>query len=442
MTEELKARIAQINAGTAPAGYKKTKVGIVPEEWEVTRFASISQKTGSERNDSDCAYPVYSINNKTGFAPQGDQFENDGYSNTSKELYRIVRKGEFAYNPARINVGSIGLLSDVDAVIISSLYVCFKLNDKCYNPYFWQYFKSHRFNFDVNNYTEGSVREYLFYDNFARIRVAVPPLPEQQKIAEILTAQDAVIALMQKQIELLQKQKKAFLQKMFPKKGCNVPEIRFAGFTDAWEQRKLGDLIEDNVILEQSDGNHGELYPRNEEFVESGIPYISAANITSDGEYIDFNETKYLPYDRAKKFRKGVTRNGDVLLAHNATVGPCLRLSMDFEYAILSTSLTLFRIDDRKMNPDYFLQMLRSEQFQSQLTKLMKQTTRNQVPILTQRIIECCYPINAQEQKAIGTYFKNLDTLITLHQRKLEFEQKKKKALMQLLLTGKVRVKT
>lgn len=242
MTEKNKKIIEQINNGIIPDGYKKTKVGIVPVEWEVERFQEIAKRTGKDRDKSNNNFPVYSINNKIGFTSQDSQFENNGYSNTSKDLYKIVYKDEFAYNPARINVGSIGLLKDQEAVIISSLYICFKMNDKCKNSFFEQYFKSYRFNFDVKNYTEGSVREYLFYDNFSKIHTVLPPLPEQQKIAEILSTQDKLIELYERKIEQLKTLKKGYLQKMFPKKGCKYPELRFKGFTEPWEQRKLGDV--------------------------------------------------------------------------------------------------------------------------------------------------------------------------------------------------------
>ena len=199
----------------------------------------------------------------------------------------------------------------------------------------------------------------------------------------------------------------------------------------SWEQRKLGDLIEDNIIIEQSDGNHGELYPRSDEFTDAGIPYIAASAISSSGDDIDFNLVKYLPLKRAEQFRKGVAQNGDILLAHNATVGPCLQLSMEYDFAILSTSLTLFRINENKMNSKFFLQMLRSDLFQNQLFKYMKQTTRSQVPILTQRKLEVCYPNNTQDQELIGTYLSNLDHLITLHQRKCDETKTLKKYMLQ-----------
>ena len=211
----------------------------------------------------------------------------------------------------------------------------------------------------------------------------------------------------------------------------NTPKIRFKGFTDDWEQRKLGALMEDGIILEQSDGNHGELYPRSEEFVNEGIPYIAASSISSDGERIDFNLTKYLSMERAIQFRKGVAKNGDVLLAHNATVGPSVMLSMDYEFAILSTSLTLYRLDKEKMSPMFFLQAIRSGYFQKQLEVFMKQTTRSQVPILTQRNLQISYPINKVGQERIGEFLSNLDHLITLHQRKCDETKQLKKFMLQ-----------
>lgn len=254
---------------------------------------------------------------------------------------------------------------------------------------------------------------------------------EQKRIGQYFEHLDHLITLHQRKCDETKELKKFMLQKMFPKNGEKNPEIRFDGFTDDWEQRKLGALMEDGIILEQSDGNHGELYPRSEEFVNEGIPYIAASSISSDGERIDFNLTKYLSMERAIQFRKGVAKNGDVLLAHNATVGPSVMLSMDYEFAILSTSLTLYRLDKEKMSPMFFLQAIRSGYFQKQLEVFMKQTTRSQVPILTQRNLQISYPINKVEQERIGEFLSNLDHLITLHQRKCEKLKELKKFMLQ-----------
>jgi len=261
--------------------------------------------------------------------------------------------------------------------------------------------------------------------------ISNPCMKEQAAIGKFFNSLDNAITLYKRKLEGLQGLKKAFLQQMFPHTRAFVPKLRFSDFADIWKQRKLGDLIKNRIIIEQSDGNHGELYPRIDEFQERGVPYISASNISSDGNDIDFSSVKYLSQERGIMFRKGVAKDGDILLAHNATVGPSLKLKMSFNYAILSTSLTLFRLDDTMMNAGFFLALLRSRGFQFQLERFMKQTTRNQVPILTQRLIDISYPIDIEEQRQIGVFFNSFDTIITLYKRKIECLQELKKGYMQ-----------
>ncbi|MDT2869067.1 restriction endonuclease subunit S [Lactococcus lactis] len=252
---------------------------------------------------------------------------------------------------------------------------------------------------------------------------------EQRKIGSFFKQLDDTIALHQRKLDLLKEQKKGYLQKMFPKNGSKIPELRFEGFTGDWQERKLGDLLDEGVILSQSDGNHGELYPKSSEFAKSGIPYLSASNLKNNE--IDYSEVKYLPIDRAEKFKKGVAKKGDVLLAHNATVGPSVLLRTDYPFVILSTTLTLYRINEEKMDNIFFLNSIRSSNIQNQLKKMMKQTTRNQVPILAQRTMTICYSTDIKEQKKIGSFFSLLDNTIALHQRKLDLLKEQKKGFLQ-----------
>ncbi|MGO2789346.1 MAG: restriction endonuclease subunit S, partial [Staphylococcus saprophyticus] len=218
-----------------------------------------------------------------------------------------------------------------------------------------------------------------------------------------------------------------------------VPELRFPEFDGEWEEDKLRDLLKDNVILEQSDGNHGELYPKSSEFTEDGIPYLAASNISNNS--ISYQNIKYLPLERAKQFKKGVARDGDILLAHNATVGPSTLLITDFPFVILSTTLTLYRINKVKMDNHFFLNEIRSNNVQNQLKKLMKQTTRNQVPILLQRTMHISYPKILAEQHKIGSFFSKLDRQIELEEQKLVKLEEQKKGYMQNLFSQELRFK-
>ncbi|CEQ08901.1 type IC HsdS subunit [[Clostridium] sordellii] len=183
-------------------------------DWEKIKMGDITVKVGSKNKDN-YNYEVYSINNKVGFIPQNEQFEGSRLDSLDKSLYKIVNKGEFAYNPARINVGSIGVLEEDKTVIVSSLYVCFKLVEKMDYRFFNQYFSYPEFNKSVIRNTEGSVREYLFYENFSCIKMYIPCLEEQIKIADCLTTLDKKIEKEEEKLARLNEYKKGLLQQMF-----------------------------------------------------------------------------------------------------------------------------------------------------------------------------------------------------------------------------------
>lgn len=423
MTPEIEKRIKAVQAGRVPAGYKRTKVGIVPKEWDLQSFGEISFKTGRKKKKEE-DYPVYSINNQKGFCSQAEQFENDGYANTSKDSYTLVEKDAFAYNPARINIGSIGLLKEPDKVIISSLYVCFGLNKNCNLSFFESYFKSHRFNYDVSNYTEGSVRQYLFYDNFSKINVAIPPLSEQKKIAEILATQDRVIELKEKQIAEKQSQKKYLMsvllgddfKKPFKLNGVTIDKKK-------WENKKLGDICDTF-----SGGTPSRSHP---EYFNGDIPWIKSGELNQENIYEteEFLTKKGIESSSAKMVKKGTL----LIAMYGATAGVLAVSHIDA--AINQAILAL--IPNIDINLFY-----------------LKSTIANQIDVAVHRLVQGGQPnfnasiINAfelrlptlPEQKAIADVLSAADEEISLLQKGLEEEKLKKKSLMQLLLTGLVRV--
>ena len=184
-------------------------------EWEIKKFKSISNKRGKS-NSKGYDYPVYSVSNQNGLIPQSEQFEGSRLENLEKTSYKIVEPNEFAYNPARINVGSIAFNNLDETVIVSSLYVIFSLDKSINNNYALLFIKSPEFNKEVRRNTEGSVREYLFYENFANIRIPIPPsLEEQQAIGSYFSNLDNLIAALQEKISQLETLKKKLLQDMF-----------------------------------------------------------------------------------------------------------------------------------------------------------------------------------------------------------------------------------
>lgn len=185
-------------------------------DWEKVKLGDLTYKVG-KKNKDNIQYPIYSINNKEGFRPQGDQFDNLDSNERGYDIsmYKIVKANTFAYNPARINVGSIGYSNHLNNVIISSLYVCFKTNNQLDDHYLLAYLDSYAFNKAVLRNAEGGVRSYLFYENFSIIKIPLPSLPEQQKIADFLTALDGRIQAVETQIEQTEVFKRGLLQQMF-----------------------------------------------------------------------------------------------------------------------------------------------------------------------------------------------------------------------------------
>ncbi|MGM8141441.1 restriction endonuclease subunit S [Enterococcus italicus] len=185
------------------------------DAWEERKFKKFSKKTG-KKNSKNLDFPAYSVSNKSGLISQTEQFDGGRLDSLEKTSYKFVEPNEFAYNPARINVGSIAFNNLGKTVIVSSLYVVVKMSEDLDNEFILQFIKSPAFIKEVKRNTEGSVREYLFYENFANIKFPFTKnKEEQQQIGTFFQQLDATITLHQRKIDELKLMKKSMLQKMF-----------------------------------------------------------------------------------------------------------------------------------------------------------------------------------------------------------------------------------
>lgn len=197
-----------------------------------------------------------------------------------------------------------------------------------------------------------------------------------------------------------------------------------------WEKLKISELLSRKIIQLQIDGNHGELYPKTSEFVESGIPYLSA-NCIVEGR-LDISKAKFLTEEKFKKLKKGISQRDDVLFAHNATVGPTALNTID-GVSVLSTTLTLYRCNKEALNPLYLKSYFSSPLFSSQYTKVMAQSTRNQVPITAQREFEVLLPPLAEQEK-IANIVSTWDEAIEKLDRIIIQKEKRNRGFGQRLL--------
>lgn len=167
------------------------------------------------RNKSNSCENVLSVSNKMGFIKQSEQFEDRTVASENKSNYKVVTEGCFAYNPARINVGSIALLSTYKIGIISPMYVCFKTKSTLDSEYLNFYYQSGFFYKELQKKLEGSVRQCLTYENMSEILIPYVGIEEQKAIAATLTKFTTLIATEEKYLKSLQKQKSYFLNAMF-----------------------------------------------------------------------------------------------------------------------------------------------------------------------------------------------------------------------------------
>lgn len=185
------------------------------EKWERYGFSDLTFLSG-EKNKENLPYESYSISNERGFVPQNEQFENGGtMRDANKSMYLIVSPKSFAYNPARINVGSIGYYDSSDNVIVSSLYEVFKTTEKINDRFLWHWFKSDLFQKKIEQFQEGGVRLYFYYAKLCLCDILIPNIKEQTEIGNYMDNLDNLINLSKTELEKLKNIKKALLEKMF-----------------------------------------------------------------------------------------------------------------------------------------------------------------------------------------------------------------------------------
>ena len=207
-------------------------------EWKMCKLGDITTNFNI-RNKEKIQYPMYSVTNNRGFVPQTEQFEDRDMVGEDIKAYKVIHKDEFAYNPARINVGSIARYEGDKPCMISSLYVCFKSRGQIDSNWLMHLLKTPKMNFYYNLNGEGGVRVYLFYPNFARIYTSYPGMEEQKKIAKLLSLLDERIAIQNKVIDKLQSLIKGINQRVFMNSGINYKLVEICEIRSGYSGNQL-----------------------------------------------------------------------------------------------------------------------------------------------------------------------------------------------------------
>ena len=336
--------------------------------------------------------------------PQDEKFENGGtMREADKRMYYIVSPNSFAYNPARINVGSIGYQNTGKNVIVSSLYEIFKTSDDVDDRLLWHWFKSPDFQKLIWQLQEGGVRLYFYYDKLCMGEVSLPSLEEQRKIGKFFDTLDNLITLHQRQ---------PFLHS--PPDISLIVQLTPPFYTFSWEQRKvseIGNIITGSTPKTSISDNYGG------EFL-----FVSPADIQGN-RYVDETITTLTKkgFDQGRKIREGAS----LFVSIGSTIGKVAQTSQES-----TTNQQINAVEPYDNFDDDFIFTLLEN-----ISGSIKSIASNQaVPIVNKTTFgetEIQVPSELAEQQKIGAYFRNLDHLITLHQRELEKLQNIKKSMLE-----------
>ena len=371
------------------------------DAWGQERLGEMLVKN-DERNKDVAFDNVESVSNKTGFTKQTEQF--DDYSVASADLsnYYVIRERQFAYNPSRINVGSIAYKEKgAEIGVVSPLYISFSTKEMLDDRFLWYWFKTYSFDYQRHTLSEGGVRDTLSFDKIAQMEIKLPGLKEQQEIGRVLHSVDSLLSLHRRKREKLQEIKKSLLQKMFPAEGEDRPQIRFAGYTDAWGQERLGDIADrfDNLRVPVEAAKR----------VPGPVPYYGANGIQ---DYVS-----------------GYTHDGEYILVAEDGASDLVNYPVQYVSGKIWVNNHAHVLQGKeKVASTKFLKYLITR---ADVGSLLVGGSRAKLNAETMMNMDVRLPEDYQEQVDIGSLLFGVDDLLSLHQRKLYKLQEIKKALLQ-----------
>ncbi len=347
---------------------------------------------------------------------------------TDQHGYEFLKKSKLQPDDIIMaNVGSVGkffLVPKLDkpmtlapnAVLIKS-----SENDQ---GFLYQMMLTPEMQYKIFEKTTPGVQSKINKTDFKMIETRLPNIEEQHKIGSFFKQLDDTIALHQHKLDLLKEQKKGFLQKMFPKNGAKVPELRFAGFADDWEERKLKDIFDVHTDF-VSNGSFQALKENVQLYKTENYAYmirLQDASNNWDGPWLYTDKQGFDFLDKSTVYKD------DILMSDRGTIGKFFLVPQLDKPMTLSSNAVLLRSTKNDNNFIYY--MLNTSNISNQI---IVRTTPGVQPMISKtefKKINTCIP-NIEEQQKIGSFFKQVDDTIALHQRKLDLLKEQKKGLLQ-----------
>ena len=432
MTPEVKTRIEQIRRDEVPEGYKKGKLGIVPDEWENVTFSTLFTSTSDYTDDLD-KYPLYSLTIEDGITPKTERYERS-HLVKKEDSYKIVRPNDYAYNPMNLRFGAVARHKGTIPVAVSGYYDIFTTVHESDLPFMDSFLTCGTMITYYNRVSTGSLveKQRVHFSQFLDFALPLPPVTERAKIAAILTTQDKMIELKENLLTEKQRQKKYLMQQLLTGKA------RLPGFNEEWKKKRFCEAFtfgttntfSREYMCKDSAGvkniHYGDLLVKYREILilsEQEIPSLLSEVSSKITSFVD---------------------DGDVVIADTAedlTAGKVVEIQKTQDKKVAAGLHTMLCKPMKGCFASGWLgYYMNSEYYHKQLipyisgVKVMSISKGNIVKtnILVPSI---------EEQTAIVEVLSTADHELDLLQQDIKQEKQKKKALMQLLLTGIVRVK-
>ena len=311
----------------------------------------------SKKNKTDLDYPVYSVTSRNGFCTE---YFNKDVSGEDKTNYKIVPRGYFAYNPSRINVGSIDWQNCEDNVIVSPLYIVFKCTDELNQDYLKYFLKSSEGKRLIESKVSGSVRNNLKYKELSQFEINIVELAEQKEVVAILKRIEAAIDNEKRQIELFDELIKARFVELFGDPVENPNNLPVAS---------LGELSE-LITKGASPSWQGFSYTED----SSQTLFVTSENVREG--YIDLSSPKYIEDGFNEKQKRSVIHKGDFLInIVGASIGRAAQFNLECK-ANMNQAAALVRVNDKRVRDKYLLIYLNSDKAQMMYDSMKSDTGR------------------------------------------------------------------
>jgi len=397
--------------------------------WELRKLGELTERVRG--NDGRMNLPTLTISAASGWLDQRERFSAN-IAGEEQKNYTLLSKGELSYNKGNSKLAKYGVvfeLKNYKEALVPRVYHSFRVNKYSLANFIEYMFETKKTDQELAKLISSGARMdgllNIGYEDFMGIKVKVPNILEQDKIANLIRSFDTNITLHQQELTILQQTKQGFLQKMFPKEGEHVPELRFSGFTEDWEQRKLG--ATDTFF---TDGNYSAAYPSEKDKSDSinGVPFLRGSNIKHG--FLDVSNSNYITKEKHKELTSGHLEFDDIVIVVRGSLGVLGYVEMDNVGWNINSQLAIIRTDKKELLGGFLIQYFLGNSGQKEILSRTTGTALKQLPI--KQLKDVPVPVTSiSEQTKINSFFKQFDKTIALHQQELDALQETKKAFLQ-----------